>query len=75
MRLLYVMYVSTMEFLFGSTKGRGYTEPARLEKKIRSSIYPQGWNPKSMESYNNWCEDRNVSTRYHIRQTNNITWK
>lgn len=63
------------EFVFGTTRCKSLTEPAKLDKKIIRSIYPIEWNPNSAKCYNDWCETNNVSTVYHIKQTNNLKWK
>lgn len=70
-----IVTVKVKEFIFGTTRCKSFTEPAKIDKKIMRSTYPKGWNPESPECYNEWCADNSVSTVYHIKQTNNIEWK
>lgn len=66
--------IKVKEFVFGTTRCKSCTEPAKLDKKIMRSTYPKGWNPESSKSYNDWCKTNNVSSVYHIKQTNNVKW-
>lgn len=70
-----IVTVKLKEFLFGTTRPKSLTEPAKLERTILRSVYPEDWNPVDTDLYNDWCETNKVSSVYHIKQTNNIKWK